>query len=86
MGLSEYFPCFGLFITDRKLPKETTLITFGISSHWSSLLSGWGGCYFGGVVTYREQKMLIYEVDIVTDYDMKLMQLSAFFKIKDKNL
>ena len=40
-----------LYAGYRKLPKVTTLVTFGISSLWGSLLSG--GRYFS-----REQKTL----------------------------
>ena len=38
----------------RRVPIVATLVTFGISSLWGSLLSG--GRYFRGVVTFGEQK------------------------------
>ena len=38
----------------RRVPIVATLVTFGISSLWGSLLSG--ARYFRGVVTFGEQK------------------------------
>jgi len=41
-------------VSHRKLPKETTFVTSGISRLWGSLLSG--DHYFRRVVTFGEQK------------------------------
>ena len=41
------------FVHYRRVPIVATLITFGISSLWGSLLSG--GRYFREVVTFGEQ-------------------------------
>ena len=49
-----FFKPVHFFLNHRRVPIVATLVTFGISSLWGSLLSG--GRYFRGVVTFGEQK------------------------------
>ena len=57
-----------------KLPKVTTLVTFGISSPLGgSLLSR--GCYFRGVVTFEEQKALYKVGTNELLYEVKKMEV-----------